>query len=162
MRGHDEDVYGVVWSPTTSVTIGETEHSEYLLASSSRDKTVRVWSSKGGRQEHCLRIQDGGRGQRGGGGAPSFITLLWASSSQILSSGGQGELLVWDLAKSNKRSGCDAREKTRPITRGQIVPPPADSGCGGRAVSGGRLRGLRHDLDTEHLLINTLCTLSNI
>ena len=56
MRGHDEDVYGVSWSPCTGVMIGDTSYDEWLVASSSRDKTVRVWSEREGRSVHTIRL----------------------------------------------------------------------------------------------------------
>ena len=56
MRGHDEDVYSVAWSPSSEIRIGDELHSEWLLASSSRDRSIRLWSSQGGRTVHSLRL----------------------------------------------------------------------------------------------------------
>jgi hypothetical protein len=40
-----EVVYSLAWSPSMEVMIGEEKYMEWLVASISRDRTGRVWSS---------------------------------------------------------------------------------------------------------------------
>jgi WD40 repeat protein len=66
MRGHDEDVYSLAWSPSMEVMIGEEKYMEWLVASisKSRDRTVRVWFSREGRAVHTqLPRIAGGKGR---------------------------------------------------------------------------------------------------
>ena len=38
-------MYSLAWSPSMEVMIGEEKYTEWLVASISRDRTGRVWSS---------------------------------------------------------------------------------------------------------------------
>ena len=94
MRGHDEDVYSVAWSPSPSTVLGEETHEEWLVASSSRDRTCRLWSSRQGRVVHSVRVpvhQKGGKG-RADGAPPAWITCCWPEPGKLLTSGGSGEI----------------------------------------------------------------------
>ena len=112
MRGHDEDVYSLAWSPSTSTRLGEEVVEGWLVASASRDRTVRLWSGGEGRTVHSVRIPSqhkaggGGKGQ-GGFAQQSFITVSWPREGSLLTSGGQGELVSWDLARPGKKGGSE-------------------------------------------------------
>ena len=106
MRGHDEDVYGLAWSPGSGVSIGETSYDEMLLASSSRDRTIRVWSEREGRSVHVMRLPSGDR-RSGGKDVAAWITCAWPSPATILSGGVAGELLAWHLDKPGKKGGSE-------------------------------------------------------
>lgn len=51
MRGHDEDCYGVSWCPVYG--------TDWRLVSSSRDKTLRIWSHAQGKSTHQLKLPQG-------------------------------------------------------------------------------------------------------
>ena len=104
MRGHDEDVYSLAWSPSMNVRIGDEEYMEWMMASSSRDRTVRVWSSKEGRTVHSMRIPQERQKRQDN---HSWITLSWPRDGVIFSSGSSGELISWDLTKPGKRGGSE-------------------------------------------------------
>ena len=93
LRGHEEDVYSLAWSPASTIQIGETEYSEWMLASSSRDRTVRVWGEREGRTVATLRPQQDKRVK----GEKCWTSVSWPSPDTILSSGPAGELLSWKL-----------------------------------------------------------------
>ena len=112
LRGHEEDVYSLAWSPSTSTKIGETEHDEWLLASSSRDKTVRVWGQGEGRSVITLKLpQDKRRTDQ------SWISLCWSSPSTLLSAGATGELLCWRLDRPGRKGGLEYRVLSREHSR---------------------------------------------
>ena len=76
-------------------------HSEYLLASSSRDKTARIWSSGQGRVIHSVRVPQQFKGGKGRSDAPpAWISLAWPHANTLLTSGAGGYVDV-SLPKSN-------------------------------------------------------------
>ena len=112
LRGHEEDVYGLSWSPGSMTKLGETEYNDWLLASSSRDKTVRVWEEKEGRSVLTLRHQD-----RKGKGEHSWISVCWPSSNIILSGGPGGELVSWNLDSTGRKGGFEFKVLSREHNR---------------------------------------------
>ena len=126
MRGHDEDVYGVSWSPCQGISIGDQSFEEWLLVSSSRDKTLRVWSEKEGRSVHMIRIPAPDRRQ--GGKDAAWISCHWQSPSIILSSGVSGELLAWHLDKPAKKGGSEWFVVTREHFKNLFSIGVSDSG----------------------------------
>ena len=112
LRGHEEDVYSLAWSPSTSTKIGETEHEEWLLASSSRDRTVRVWGQSEARAVITLRLpQDKRKTDH------SWISLCWPSASTLLSAGAAGELLCWRLELPGRKGGLEYKVLSREHSR---------------------------------------------
>ncbi|KAJ8298182.1 hypothetical protein KUTeg_024713 [Tegillarca granosa] len=71
LRGHDEDIQSLVWCPVTGedFTMKDTPNfgvEGHLLASGSRDRTIRIWSTSKGRQLSLFRVpKPGGYFQRG-------------------------------------------------------------------------------------------------
>ena len=113
LRGHEEDVYSLAWSPSTTTKLGETEHEEWLLASSSRDRTVRVWSQSEARPVLTLRLpgQDKRRSDH------SWISLCWFSPTTLLSAGAGGELLSWQLDVPGRKGGLEYKVLSREHNR---------------------------------------------
>ena len=80
LRGHDEDVYSLAWCPQPRQ--GETER-EFHFVTSSRDRSLRVWSSGQGRQVQCLKLQEPEGGGKGGG-AGAQPSSLWPGLAPAL------------------------------------------------------------------------------
>ena len=79
------------------------DNDESLLAISSRDKSITIWSSKTGRQVACLRLP-GANGKAKQDQKMSWTTCFWWKRDVLLSSGIHGELLEWNLDKITKRT----------------------------------------------------------
>ena len=68
MRGHDEDVYDLSWSPLPGVAVAVSGRAgdpaggdrlgqqEWILASASRDKTVKLWGTMAGKSIGSVRL----------------------------------------------------------------------------------------------------------
>ena len=112
LRGHEEDVYSLAWSPSSSTKLGETQHEEWLLASSSRDRTVRLWGEREGRPVMTLRLQQDKRRTD-----HSWVSLCWSSPSSLLSAGAGGELLCWQLDSPARKGGLQFRVLSREHSR---------------------------------------------
>ena len=80
-EGHVEDMYSLAWSPCMKVMIGEEKYMEWLVASSSKGRTVMVGPSKESVAVHNMRLpQD----NRTGGTAGLADWLIWAHSVQCV------------------------------------------------------------------------------
>ncbi|XP_060082615.1 gem-associated protein 5-like [Ylistrum balloti] len=73
----------------------------HLLASGSKDKTIRIWSTERGRQLLQLRVaKSGGRDQGNEyGGGKIWTTFVWQRNNprHLISSSSGGDLLRWDI-----------------------------------------------------------------
>ena len=112
LRGHEEDVYSLAWSPSASSRLGETEHSDWLLASSSRDRTVRFWGQREGRSVLTLRLQQDKRRTD-----QTWVSLCWPSPTTLLSAGAGGELLSWRLDSPGRKGGLEYKVVSREHSR---------------------------------------------
>ena len=130
VRGHDEDIHGISWSPSKfhdtllnsssknsmvnaesdlSWRVNDVSNNSYeedsLIAISSREKTISIWSSKSGRQLASLRLPGSGSGRnKGSSDKTTFNTCFWLKHNVLVSSGVYGELLEWNLDRLIKRS----------------------------------------------------------
>ena len=112
LRGHEEDVYSLAWSPSSTIKVGETQHEEWLLASSSRDKTVRVWAQSEARPLITLKLhQDKRRSDQ------AWISVCWPSPTTLLSAGAGGELLSWRLDVPGRKGGLEYKVLSREHNR---------------------------------------------
>ncbi|XP_013417476.1 gem-associated protein 5 [Lingula anatina] len=126
LRGHDDEVHCVVWCPTLGEEVGdnwrinETENGDTsdadpptdqgcLLASGSRDRTIRLWSTTRGRQVSLLRLPSshGQRRDKGEdwGRTRVWLTIYWPKCwpLQLVSSTQSGDLLHWTPFSSQKQ-----------------------------------------------------------
>uniref|UniRef100_A0AAV2J952 Gem (nuclear organelle) associated protein 5 n=1 Tax=Knipowitschia caucasica TaxID=637954 RepID=A0AAV2J952_KNICA len=121
LRGHDNEIQSLCWSPEPGEGIldGPTEDSEAddtggvlgegcLLASGSRDQTLRIWSTDRGKSIVTLKlpylkkrgsVMDTGVRER------LWLHVHWPKGrrTQVISSSFSGELLLWELAKTAKQ-----------------------------------------------------------
>ncbi|XP_014677624.1 PREDICTED: gem-associated protein 5-like, partial [Priapulus caudatus] len=119
-KGHDEEIHSLAWSPSRCEDFRQTEDvavvdsnrgDQGLLASGSKDRTIRLWSRSRGRSIAVMRLPNTTR-QRGGGGAyddsggrsRTYVALLWPRDrpQELISSSHGGDLLLWDLSKPGK------------------------------------------------------------
>ncbi|XP_064637398.1 gem-associated protein 5-like [Lineus longissimus] len=116
LRGHDEEILSIVWCPVLGEADTEkTDSAEEcndkigcLLATGSRDRSIRVWSSSTGRivQSFTLPTNTGHRRERFDDGRNrAWVTLSWPKQmpESLLSSSHGGELLIWDIWKKSKQ-----------------------------------------------------------
>ncbi|XP_077448071.1 gem-associated protein 5 isoform X2 [Stigmatopora argus] len=121
LRGHDDDIHSLAWSPFANeaesgdgtfelrASNGDTAAEEQgaLLASGSKDQTVRIWSTATGRGVTTLKLPYLKR--RGSAVDPTLKERLWLNvhwpkkrPMQLVSSCFSGELIMWDLARAGK------------------------------------------------------------
>ena len=105
IRAHDEDIQGVDWCHESIPDIFENleflkddDNRHNIIAVSSRDRSLSIWSLKTGGILAKLKIPSTYRNDS------PWITMKWFSQSLILVSGAQGELCQWDLSKLTKKS----------------------------------------------------------
>ena len=81
-----------------SESTNQVYEEDSLIAISSREKTISVWSTKSGRQLANLRLPGSGSGRnKGSTDKTTFNTCFWLNRNTLLSSGIHGELLEWNL-----------------------------------------------------------------
>ncbi|XP_071951268.1 gem-associated protein 5-like [Antedon mediterranea] len=142
LRGHDDEVHSVVWCPvageeikvnkqqTVENAVNETEKSNgCLVATSSRDRTVRLWNMSQGKAVMTLRLPSrvgGFRAKEKGEEDPRrsrvWLTLYWPKNTpgRLISSSHSGEMLFWDLCRPGKNK-CDVFGQTDGIFHSRIV-----------------------------------------
>uniref|UniRef100_A0A4W3GL49 Gem-associated protein 5-like n=1 Tax=Callorhinchus milii TaxID=7868 RepID=A0A4W3GL49_CALMI len=126
LRGHDGEIHSIVWCPEPGEgalqgrgedgaggeeeeedPAGEPREGGSLLASGSRDQTVRVWSFTRGKVVMTLKLPCLKRrgGSEAGVKERIWVAVHWppARPTQLVSSSFGGELLLWDLTKPGKQ-----------------------------------------------------------
>ncbi|ESO89430.1 hypothetical protein LOTGIDRAFT_234283 [Lottia gigantea] len=134
LRGHDDEIHCIVWCPVPGETIftdGEQDEKDdaaktgCIVATGSRDRTIKFWSSEKGRQlfQKKLPINTGyKREQREEGRNKVWLTLYWRKEKwhQLISSSHGGELILWDILPSAEKpmqlfSSTEGRGHTRVV-----------------------------------------------
>ncbi|XP_028403768.1 gem-associated protein 5-like [Dendronephthya gigantea] len=117
LKGHNDEVHCLVWSPVPAGELppqifGESKQQEsgFVLASGSRDKTIRLWDVSLGQfiaLVHVPNKSSKGKASRDDYHMKSRLwnTLCWPRSdpSCLLSSGFNGDILTWNLSKTSKQ-----------------------------------------------------------
>ncbi|NXY21418.1 GEMI5 protein, partial [Atrichornis clamosus] len=129
LRGHDDEIHCLAWCPVAGeeslsawqdelqeegkvpngeVTQDTSTKKGCYLASGSKDQTIRIWSYSRGRSVLTLKLPPTKR--RGGAVDPAvreriWLTVHWPAgrSTELVSSGFGGELLLWNLTQPGKR-----------------------------------------------------------
>ncbi|EIW76915.1 WD40 repeat-like protein [Coniophora puteana RWD-64-598 SS2] len=100
--GHTNGVWAVAYSPDGR-----------RIATGSRDRTIRIWSSKTGKQE----------GETIKGPASAVRTLSYSPNGKFLVSGTYGQLLqFWDAGDGYKQVGDAVKAETRSLLSVQYSP----------------------------------------
>ncbi|XP_078610661.1 gem-associated protein 5-like isoform X1 [Branchiostoma floridae x Branchiostoma japonicum] len=112
LQGHMDEVQSVVWMAADDEDDNRTHTDEsmedkghgQLLASGSKDGTIRVWNTTSASCAYTLKLPSkplGYRGRGGGedGGRRLWVALCWRKEQphQIISSSHGGDILLWDL-----------------------------------------------------------------
>lgn len=98
-----QDIHNVVWCPVASNTLlQKNEKQETYLATSGRDKKIKVWAVAEGKcvAQAKLPGKTGIHRPRPGqydDKRSSWVALHWLDERRILSSGLSGELLSWEV-----------------------------------------------------------------
>jgi WD40 repeat protein len=78
LKGHTSDVYSVAFSPDGK-----------MLASGSRDKTIKLWDVSAGKEKFTLKGED-----------KDILSVAFSPNGKILASGSESKALrLWDVAK---------------------------------------------------------------
>uniref|UniRef100_A0A3B4BK56 Uncharacterized protein n=1 Tax=Periophthalmus magnuspinnatus TaxID=409849 RepID=A0A3B4BK56_9GOBI len=118
LRGHDDEIHSLSWNPEPGegALYGRTEDTDggsvwgegCLLASGSRDQTLRIWSTDRGKSVMMLKLPY--LKKRGSVMDPGVKERLWVNvhwpkgrRTHVISSCFSGELLLWDLLKTGKQ-----------------------------------------------------------
>ena len=95
-KSEDHAENALSWRDSESTN--QVYEEDSLIAISSREKTISVWSTKSGRQLANLRLPGSGSGRnKGSTDKTTFNTCFWLNRNTLLSSGIHGELLEWNL-----------------------------------------------------------------
>ncbi|ELU01058.1 hypothetical protein CAPTEDRAFT_189953 [Capitella teleta] len=106
LKGHDEEIHSICWCPVPAENEKDpTPTTGCLLATGSRDRTIRVWSFTRGRPVHVMKLPTNTGYSRGRYDDQSknraWVTILWLKNEpyKLLSSSFNGELIQWDLSQ---------------------------------------------------------------
>ena len=96
LAGHEDEIHAIAWhwDPATE------ENS--LMATASKDKTIRIWAPETGRQQKCIKMPKGGGSE--GQKQRLWLTLAWVGAREgprLVSSSAGGHLLLWDPAQAH-------------------------------------------------------------
>jgi WD40 repeat protein len=123
--GHEDEVQSIRWNRFGPVGANS------WIATSSRDKLVRVWRSDDGSAHCVLRAKRaGGKDQESRGGQKSsWISIGWTNQNSLLSSSPTGSLLLWQVpanATDKELSKCTCLPNSGGHTRTifSISPSP--------------------------------------
>lgn len=102
LRAHEEDLHNIAWCPVKgNAFIHENESKETFLATTGRDKTIKLWATNEGKCVAQSKLpgntgvhrprpaQDDKRS--------TWVALHWLNERHILSSGLSGELIMWEV-----------------------------------------------------------------
>ncbi|KAK7496355.1 hypothetical protein BaRGS_00012277, partial [Batillaria attramentaria] len=118
LRGHEEEVMSVSWCPIpgelflkdSDDAVGEEAEKSTegcLIATGSKDRTIRVWSCSRGRQLFYkkLPVQRRDHGDQGGR-SRTWIAVHWLRDNpeHLVSSSSNGDLLLWNLKYTRGQS----------------------------------------------------------
>ncbi|XP_041357872.1 gem-associated protein 5-like [Gigantopelta aegis] len=114
-RGHTDEVQSVAWCPVAGQHVLSSNHQDdddtstgFLLASGSRDKTIRVWGTTEGKQLHSRKLPTN-QGYRRDFGDQSrgkvWTAVCWPRSTphQLISSSVGGDILLWNLQADQEK-----------------------------------------------------------
>lgn len=114
-RGHTNEVHSIIWSPNKDESLvftnkqqkdeeGDVTNGGYegVIATGSKDKTIKLWSISEGKCRRTLRIPNTVKKGRkvNEDVARLYASIYWPqnSTSRFVSSGYNGDLVVWDLS----------------------------------------------------------------
>ncbi|XP_070198207.1 gem-associated protein 5-like, partial [Littorina saxatilis] len=151
LRGHDDEVLSLSWCPvpgetflkdsengTNTLTDPDRNKEGCLIATGSKDRTIRVWSRTQGRQLFMKKLPAQRRefGEQGPSRNKGWVAVHWLkfNPEQLASSSSGGELLLWNLkyAKGQQHQVFDCSEfraHYRPIFNICATGPKGETLC---------------------------------
>nr|CAB3248745.1 gem-associated protein 5 [Phallusia mammillata] len=122
LRGHNNEIHSIIWSPhcnediffpenensTEDTTAQHNEKSplEGIIATGSKDRTIRLWTLSKGKCVKLLKLPSRpSKGKRVNDETTRlYVMLLWSenSISQFFSSSFNGDVISWDVSKHDK------------------------------------------------------------